>query len=180
MKILCITRYRQYLRWEALFHGSSIMSCLCVRLYPGHRTPRVKAWYMFLPTECKSLFQQPWDCSEYSLFQTLYSFSFVNDEKLKINSWMGRYGGGVIGPWYKPIRSEVYQEPITSPPITPPGKLFFDWLRDIQDYKKRKFDPKKMEWNSVNSIRFRLSSCWPTKKLTAQGSRHWAHGNGAI
>ena len=26
----------------------------------------VKAWWMFLPTECKSLFQQPWDCSENS------------------------------------------------------------------------------------------------------------------
>ena len=26
----------------------------------------VKAWYMFLPTESKSLFQQPWDCIEKS------------------------------------------------------------------------------------------------------------------
>ena len=26
----------------------------------------VKAWYMFLATEWKSLFQQPWDFSEYS------------------------------------------------------------------------------------------------------------------
>ena len=58
--------YRQYLCWKALFQGSSITSCWCVRLYPGHRTPRVKAWYMFLPTWCKSLFQEPWDCSEYS------------------------------------------------------------------------------------------------------------------
>ena len=31
--------YRQYLCWKALFWGSSITSCWCVRLYPGHRTP---------------------------------------------------------------------------------------------------------------------------------------------
>ena len=71
-------------------------------------------------------------------------------------AFIGRYGGGVIGSWCKPIRSEVYQEPITSPPITPPGKLSFDWLRRIQDYKKCKFDPK-MEWNAFNSI-----NCRPT------------------
>ena len=32
--------YRQYLCCKALFQEGSIMSCWCVRLYPGHRTPR--------------------------------------------------------------------------------------------------------------------------------------------
>ena len=63
--VLIFTSYTVNILLSFLGKGLS-SNVVLVRLYPGHRTPRVKAWYMFLPTECKSLFQQPWDCSEYS------------------------------------------------------------------------------------------------------------------